>query len=55
MQLNIGKEMMMSESKTNRPTNEEERLALYEQLMRERYGDATRERYQIEENKQISK
>lgn len=46
---------MMSESKTNRPMNEEERKELLDVLMRERYGDATRERYQIPENNQSSK
>lgn len=46
---------MMLESKTNRPMNEEERLALYQKLMQERYGDATRERYEIKENQSISK
>ncbi len=38
---------MMSESKTNRPTNEEERNQLLQELLKERYGDPTRERYQI--------
>ena len=44
--------MMMSESQTNRPMNEQERKELLETLMRERYGDATRERYEIPENNQ---
>ena len=46
---------MMSDSKTNRPMNEEERKELLNVLMRERYGDATRERYQIPENNQSPK
>jgi hypothetical protein len=44
---------MMSDSETNRPTNEEERIKLLNQLIRERYGDwATRGINQINENKE---
>lgn len=47
--------MMMSESETNRPMNEKERKELLEVLLRERYGDATRERYQMNEISNTSK
>lgn len=39
---------MMSDSETNRPMNDEERLALYKQLMAERYPNATREQGSIQ-------
>ena len=44
---------MMSDSKTNQQTDEEERIKLLNQLIRERYGDwATRGTNEINENKQ---
>ena len=42
--------MMMSDSKTNRPMNDEEREALLKKLLEERYGNPTRERFQSSES-----
>lgn len=38
----------MSDSETNRPMTEEERLALYKKLMAERYPNTTREQFRIQ-------
>ena len=44
---------MMSDSQTNRPTEEEERLKLYKKLILERYGEwATRPDARINESKE---
>lgn len=44
---------MMSDSQTNQQTDEEERIKLLNQLIRERYGDwATRGTSEINESKE---
>ena len=37
---------MMSESKTNRPMTDKEREEFLQELLKERFGNPTRERYQ---------
>ena len=47
---------MMSDSETNRPTDEEERILLLNQVIRERFGDwATRKDIPIRDNKEVSR
>ncbi len=47
---------MMSDSETNRPMNEAERITLLNDLIRERFGDwATRKDVPIIDNKELSR
>ena len=47
---------MMSDSETNRPTDEEERINLLNKLIRERFGEwATRKDIPIQDNQETSR
>jgi hypothetical protein len=47
---------MMSDSKSNLPKDEEERLQLLNDLIRERFGDwATRKDIPIQDNQEVSR